>query len=70
MKGKQHFQLYCRVDDRLTELRLPREVHEVHLAAIFSGFTSRITRRPPPPGWEVKSITSAELIPPPNHKDK
>ena len=68
MKGEQYFNLYCRVDDRLADISLPRDVHEIHLAALFAGFTSRISRRP---GKRLhETITSAELIPPPKHKVK
>ena len=68
MKGEQHFQLYCEVDARLSDIRLPRDVHEIHLAALFAGFGSRISRRR---GRRLhETVTTAELIPPPNHKDK
>jgi len=68
MKGQHYFKLYCQVDDRLTDISLPRDVHEVHLAALFAGFTSRISRRR---GRRLhETVTTAELIPPPNHKDK
>ena len=68
MKDKQYFQLYGQVDDRLTDISLPRDVHEIHLAALFAGFTSRISRRP---GKRLhETIATAELIPPPKHKDK
>ena len=68
MKGEQYFNLYCRVDDRLADISLPRDVHEIHLAAIFAGYGSRISRRR---GRRLhETITTAELFPPPNHKDK
>ena len=68
MKGEQHFQLYGQVDDRLADIRLPRDVHEIHLAALFADFTSRISRRP---GKRLhETFLKAELIPPPKHKEQ